>query len=80
MPSRAGQSPAERFFRMRVEVSFKVYPYNGRWVCRFLVDGRPDYDERGTYGLGVKLYDTKEKATAAGKRYVKKMLKLGFSA
>lgn len=64
-----------------MKVSFKVYPHDdGRYVCRFLVDGRTDYDEHGTCGLGVKLYATKEKATAAGKRYVKKMAKLGFTA
>lgn len=63
-----------------MKASYKVSPYYNRWTCAFLVDGRYNHDAHGTDGTGVKLYDTEEKAIAAGKRYVKKMLKLGFTA
>ena len=49
------------------------------WICYFKVDGKADFDCRGTDGLGLKLYSTKEKAIAAGKRYLKKMQKNGFT-
>lgn len=48
------------------------------WTCRFLIDGIPDTDERGTDGTGLKFYETIEKAEAAGKRYLRKMKKNGF--
>lgn len=50
----------------------------GKWVCTFLLDGHIDYGNRGTNGTGGKLYETKELAEAAGKRYLAKMKKNGF--
>lgn len=50
----------------------------GDWMCHFYVDGRADTDERGTDGTGLKIYATRAKAEAAGKRYLKKMQKNGF--
>lgn len=49
-----------------------------RWMCSFYVDGHLNTDERGTDGTGLKFYGTREKAEAAGKRYLKKMQKNGF--
>lgn len=51
---------------------------HGKYVCWFLLNGRANRDERGTAGTGCKLYDSYEKADAAGKRYLKKMQKNGF--
>lgn len=48
------------------------------YVCYFKIDNRPNFDERGTDGTGLKIYATKEKAENAGKRYIKKMKKNGF--
>lgn len=60
--------------------SYKTYKSRfGDWVCTFYVDGYPDFDERGTDGTGCKLYETEQKAIAAGKRYLKKMKKNGFT-
>lgn len=53
--------------------------YCGEWCCNFLVDGHHDTDAHGTDGTGLKLYQTEEKAVAAGKRYLKKMKKNGFT-
>ena len=50
----------------------------GRWSCNFYIDNRPNFDERGTDGTGLKFYGTKEKAETAGKRYIKKMQRNGF--
>ena len=50
----------------------------GKWVCTFLLDGHIDYDQRGTNRTGGKLYETKEQAEAAGKRYLAKMKRNGF--
>ena len=52
--------------------------YFGEYACYFLIDGKCDTDERGTNGTGLKLYQSEEKAEAAGKRYLKKMQKNGF--
>lgn len=54
----------------RVEQSFRN---NGEYVCYFLIDNRIDKGARGTDGTGCKIYGTKQKAEAAGKRYLKKM-------
>lgn len=63
-----------------MKVSYKVEKneYVKKYVCYFLLDGKPDQTEKGTYGTGIKLYETKEKADQAGKRYLKKMKKNGF--
>ena len=53
--------------------------YLGGWCCYFYAGGYPNTDEHGTNGTGVKIYETKEKAEAAGKRYIKKMAKNGFT-
>lgn len=63
-----------------MKASYKVWQFGDKWTCAFLVDGRYNYDAHGTCGTGVKLYDTEEKANEAGKRYIRKMLKLGFAA
>ena len=53
--------------------------YNGDgYICYFKIDGKPNYDERGTSGTGLKIYPTKEKAINAGKRYLLKMYANGF--
>ena len=62
----------------RVEKSHGVGGAAGKYVCIFFVNGLVNFDERGTYGTGNKLYETKEKAEAAGKRYLAKMKKNGF--
>lgn len=56
----------------------KSFTRENEYVTCFYVDGFKDTDERGTEGTGCKLYPTKEKAIAAGKRYLKKMQKNGF--
>lgn len=48
------------------------------WICYFFIGGHPNTDCRGTDGTGLKFYATKEKAEAAGKRYLKKMSQNGF--
>lgn len=50
----------------------------GDWTCNFYIDNHPNFEERGTNGTGLKFYSTKEKAEAAGKRYIKKMQNNGF--
>lgn len=52
---------------------------HGKFVCWFLINGRVNKDERGTDGTGIKFYDSREKAEAAGKRYLRKMKKNGFT-
>lgn len=67
-----------------MKASYKVWKSQGvggaagKYVCTFLLDGFVDYDQRGTNGTGGKLYETKEQAEAAGKRYLAKMKKNGF--
>lgn len=64
-----------------MKASYRVEKYfsnNGEWVCYFLLNNKPDQDARGTAGTGCKLYSTKEKAEAAGKRYISKMQINGF--
>ena len=51
----------------------------GEWCCNFLVNGCRDNSAHGTDGTGLKLYQTEEKAVAAGKRYLKKMKQNGFT-
>ena len=46
--------------------------WNGQYCTYFYALDDPDYDYRGNNGLGMKVYDTKEKAIAAAKRYVKR--------
>lgn len=53
---------------------FDNYPY----VCAFMIDGHVDSGASRTSGTGIKLYESKEKAEAAGKRYLKKMKANGF--
>lgn len=48
------------------------------YVCYFMIDNHIDLNARGTDGTGCKIYATKEKAEAAGKRYLKKMQNNGF--
>ena len=64
-----------------MKASFKVeksFTRENEYVTHFYVDGFIDTGERGTAGTGCKLYPTKEKATAAGKRYLRKMQNNGF--
>ena len=62
-----------------MKASYYVYQSHANdWVCVFCCGGYPDTDAHGTDGTGCKLYATKEKAEAAGKRYLKKMQKNGF--
>lgn len=62
-----------------MKASYKVERSRfGDWVCTFYINGRLDYDERGTNGTGCKLYESEAKAEAAGKRYLKKMQNNGF--
>ena len=64
-----------------MKASYRVEKYlarNGEWVCYFLLNNKPETGERGAGGTGCKLYGTREKAEAAGKRYVKKMQINGF--
>jgi hypothetical protein len=51
---------------------------DGKWVLFFLVSGVIDTSAYGTNGTGCKVYDTMEKAKAAGKRYLKRMERNGF--
>lgn len=62
-----------------MKAEYRVFQFHEKWACRFLVDGRPHYEAHGTDGTGIKLYETESKAVAAGKRYTKKMTKLGFT-
>lgn len=50
----------------------------GKVEVVFLVGGRINYDERGTDGTGLKLYDDYKKACSAVNRYIKKMKANGF--
>ena len=61
-----------------VEKSKGVGGASGKYVCTFFVNGRIDYDQKGTNGTGCKLYETEEQAEAAGKRYLVKMKRNGF--
>lgn len=61
-------------------VSFSVTKTRfDNFACCFLVDNRPNFDEYGTDRTGLKLYETQEKAVKAGKRYLRKMAKNGFT-
>lgn len=62
-----------------MKAEYMVYEtYFGEWACVFYAGGAPNPDVRGSYGTGLKLYANKEKAVAAGERYLKKMHKNGF--
>lgn len=62
-----------------MKASYKIFKcYLGGWCCEFYVGNDKNYEERGTDGTGLKIYETREKAEAAGKRYLKKMQKNGF--
>ena len=63
---------------MKARYSIERHYNSNDYVCYFKIDGRSNFDERGTNGTGLKIYETKEKAEAAGKRYIKKMQKNGF--
>ena len=61
--------------------SYKVFysKLRDQYVCMFHVNKRLNKDERGTDGTGVKLYDSFKQADEAGKRYLRKMSKNGFT-
>ena len=63
------------------KVGYRVEKHYERdtWICTFLMDGRPDIDERGTYCTGKKEYAARENAKSAGERYVRRMCKIGFA-
>lgn len=63
-----------------MDASYKVEKsrFPGKFICYFFVNGRMNSDERGTDGTGLKLYDSEDKAEAAGKRYLAKMKRNGF--
>lgn len=76
-----GPKPGRKGESMCIEVlekdgveyaSYKVYPWEGVFVCAFYAFGHPDTDLRGTYGTGCKFYDTAKQAIQAGRRYLKK--------
>lgn len=46
--------------------------WNGKYSVSFEAFGMMDNDYRGTSGVGVKVYDTFDKAVRAAKRYVNK--------
>ena len=49
------------------------------YICEFHIDNRLNKDERGTDGTGLKLYHSCKQASEAGKRYLRKMEKNGFT-
>lgn len=49
--------------------------FSNETACTFYCNGRPDKDVRGTDGTACKIYKTRERAIAAGERYLKKMAK-----
>lgn len=53
--------------------------WSGEWAVYFYCDGHINQDVRGTCGMGLKLFPTREKAEASGKRYLKKMAECGFT-
>lgn len=52
--------------------AYKIYPWEGTYVCEFFAWGHHDTGKRGTYGTGCKHYDTLEQAVKAGKRHLSK--------
>lgn len=46
--------------------------WNGQYAVEFEAFGMMDNDYRGTSGVGMKVYNSLESATAAAKRYIKK--------
>ena len=46
--------------------------WDGTYSVSFFALGSPDFEIKGSYGTACKSYDTKEKAIAAAKRYIKK--------
>lgn len=44
--------------------------WNGQYCVQFYSLGSPDNDYRGTYGTGMKVYNSKQSAIDAAKRYV----------
>ena len=65
-----------------MEVSYKVRwsEYIHEWCVYYYIDGFPDYEVRGTHGLGMKSFPTKEQAVRSGKHYVKSRCERGFTA
>lgn len=64
--------------RYEVNKALVLGRWSGEWSVTYICDGRIDQDVRGTCGMGIKLFPTREKAEASGKRYVKKMVANGF--
>lgn len=69
---------AIRMCDMKASYRVEKARFPGKYVCYFFVDGRMNVDERGTDGTGLKLYDSEDKAEAAGKCYLAKMKRNGF--
>ena len=69
---------AIRMCDMKASYRVEKARFPGKYICYFFVDGRMNADERGTDGTGLKLYDSEDKAEAAGKRYLAKMKRNGF--
>lgn len=63
---------------MKASYDVKACYVGTGYICFFKIDNQLNFDERGTYGTGCKIYPTKEKAEAAGKRYLRKMKNNGF--
>ena len=63
-----------------MKVTYRVHEafWGNEWVVEYICNGSPDYDIRGTYGTGCKIFPTEAQAEASGKRYVKKMVANGF--
>ena len=57
---------------------YKTHFNDNLYVCAFKVDGHIDSGACRTSGTGIKIYESKAKAEAAGKRYLKKMKANGF--
>lgn len=63
---------------MKASYNVDTAPWAIGYVCTFFVDGFINYDVPGSDNTGCKIYDSREKAEAAGKRYLKRMQKNGF--
>ena len=63
---------------MKASYEVKKSYVNNSYICYFKIDGKRNYEEKGTNGTGLKIYPTKEKAISAGKRYLLEMYSRGF--
>ena len=59
-------------FMAIVDKSLPCGRWDGTYSVSFFAFGSPDFDVRGTDGTACKIYNTKDKAVSAAKRYVRK--------